>query len=100
RFCICFALDDETQRREQLLEHVVYLKPMYRASRSPLARLRGRLRGTRDENGVVDAYRVKFVTEQVPQRESRITLSAQVDVLGVPRLQLHWQFTELDRRAL
>lgn len=99
RFCICFALDDRTQREAALLEHVVYLKPMYaRGAQRWLRRLRGR--ACRDGNGDVAAYRVKFVTEQVPQAGSRVTLDRDVDALGVPRAVLDWRFTDLDRRSM
>ena len=100
RFCVCFALDDETQRREELLEHVVYLKPIYRKG---LRGVLGRLvpgQSIRDENGVLAAYRVKFVSEQVPHEDCRVTLADGVDALGVPKAQLDWRFTELDRRSL
>lgn len=100
RFCLCFALDDPTQRRLGLLEHVVYLKPIYEGRREGLLRmLRGRP-ACRDGNGRVSAYRVKFVTEQVPNRESRATILGERDGLGVPKLGLDWRFTELDRASM
>jgi choline dehydrogenase-like flavoprotein len=38
--------------------------------------------------------------EQAPNRESRITLSEEVDQLGVRRARLNWQLTELDKRTI
>lgn len=100
RFCVCFALDDATQREHGLLEHVVYLKPIYEPLwKRLLYGLRSRP-ACRDGNGVVAAYRVKFVTEQVPHRESRMYLGRGVDALGVPKTVLDWRFTEQDRASL
>ncbi len=38
--------------------------------------------------------------EQAPNPDSRVMLSEQHDALGVPRADLHWQFTELDKRSV
>ncbi|WP_019670278.1 GMC oxidoreductase [Eudoraea adriatica] len=38
--------------------------------------------------------------EQAPNRNSRITLSNEKDALGVPRPQLHWELTHLDKYSL
>lgn len=100
RFCICFALDDATQQAHQLLEHVLYLKPIYE---KPLERLWRSLRDRptcRDNNGTISAYRVKFVTEQVPQKNSQIKLSTECDALGQRKLEVNWCFTDQDRRSI
>jgi len=100
RFCICFALDDDTQRQHQLLEHVLYLKPIYETPRDRVWRL---IRGRplcRDGNGAIAAYRVKFVTEQVPQLESRLTLGTERDPLGQRKLEVNWCFTDQDRQSM
>jgi choline dehydrogenase-like flavoprotein len=100
RFCICFSLDDATQREHQLLEHVLYLKPIYE---KPLDRLWRTVQGRpacRDGNGAIAAYRVKFVTEQVPHRESRVTLATERDALGQRKLAVNWCFTEQDRQSM
>ena len=96
RFCVCFALDDATQREEKLLEHVLYLKPIYKNSMAPV---RGR-RTCRDGNGLVVAYRVKFVTEQVPHKDSRVKLGTECDALGQRKAELDWCFTDHDRESL
>lgn len=42
-----------------------------------------------------------FRSEQAPNRDSRITIDpAQTDPLGMPRAQLHWALTELDKRTI
>ena len=38
--------------------------------------------------------------EQAPNPDSRVMLSQQCDALGVPQADLHWQFTELDKRSV
>jgi choline dehydrogenase-like flavoprotein len=38
--------------------------------------------------------------EQAPNPNSRITLSAEKDALGMPRAVLDWQLTELDKRSI
>ncbi|MBE9159346.1 GMC family oxidoreductase [Nodosilinea sp. LEGE 06152] len=99
RFCICFALDDATQQAHQLLEHVLYLKPIYETRWDSLGRLvRGRP-ACRDGNGAIASYRVKFVTEQVPHTDSRITLGTELDPLGQRKTVLDWRFTNQDHRS-
>ena len=66
RFCICFALDDATQARHQLLEHVIYLKPIYEKRRQAVRRWLSHRPACRDGRGVVAAYRVKFVPSRLP----------------------------------
>lgn len=43
---------------------------------------------------------VRVVGEQVPNRESRITLTDELDALGMPRVALNWQVDEIDRQTL
>lgn len=38
--------------------------------------------------------------EQAPNPNSRVTLSAEKDPLGMPRARLDWQLTELDKRSI
>lgn len=100
RFCICFALDDATQEQHQLLEHVLYLQPIYERLPQRLWRtVRGRP-ACRDRNGAVAHYRVKFVTEQAPHQASRLTLGRDRDALGQRQLQVDWCFTDHDRRSM
>ncbi|MGI8936036.1 MAG: GMC oxidoreductase [Phormidesmis sp.] len=100
RFCICFALDDATQREHELLEHVLYIKPIYEKRMDRLKRLLLRQPLCLDGNGAIAAYRVKFVTEQVPQRDSRVMLGTERDALGKRKPVLDWRFTDQDRRSL
>ncbi|MGF1520832.1 MAG: GMC oxidoreductase [Leptolyngbyaceae cyanobacterium] len=100
RFCVSFALDDATQRAEELLEHSLYLQPVYERWAGRLWRT---LRGCppyRDGNGPIAGYRVKFISEQAPHRNSRIKLGTACDALGQRKLAVDWCFTEHDRRSL
>lgn len=38
--------------------------------------------------------------EQAPNPDSRLTLTRERDALGVPRADLHWQLTELDKHSV
>ena len=96
RFCVCFALDEATQREQELLEHVLYLKPIYEKKMKPVP---GRPT-CQDGNGLVVAYRVKFVTEQVPHKDSRVKLGNECDTLGQRKLELNWCFTDHDQQSL
>jgi choline dehydrogenase-like flavoprotein len=100
RFCVCFALDDATQQEHQLLEHVLYLQPIYE---STLGRLWRTVRGRpvcQDANGTVSHYRVKFVTEQAPHQGSRVKLGTERDVLGQRKLEVDWCFVDQDQRSM
>ena len=100
RFCICFALDDATQQEHELLEHVLYLKPIYEKSMDCLWRTLRFRPACRDGNGRVAAYRVKFVTEQVPHMGSRVQLGTEYDTLNQRKLAVDWCFTDQDRRSM
>ena len=45
-------------------------------------------------------FRLMTRQEQAPNPDSRVTLSAEPDQLGVPRVKLDWQLTELDQRSI
>ena len=101
RFCICFALDDATQSGYQLLEHVLYLKPEY--SQGFFQAMRNRITAghpTRDQNGWVMRYKVKFVSEHVPHLNSRVYLSRERDCFGQYKPVLDWNFTDIEPIAV
>ena len=100
RFCICFSLDDRTQRERQLLEHVVYLKPIYEKRLDWARRMLSLSKACRDAIGTVAAYRIKLVTEQAPNPSSRVRLGTAQDALGMRQLEVDWCFTEQDHRSL
>lgn len=45
-------------------------------------------------------YRLQSRAEQAPNPDSRVVLSAERDALGVPRANLNWQMTDLDKRSI
>jgi choline dehydrogenase-like flavoprotein len=45
-------------------------------------------------------YHLTTRQEQAPNPDSRVTLSADKDALGVPRARLDWRVTELDKRSM
>jgi choline dehydrogenase-like flavoprotein len=45
-------------------------------------------------------YELEFHAEQAPNPDSRLTLSAERDAFGMPRLKIDWRITELDLRSL
>ena len=47
----------------------------------------------------VDGY-IRIQSEQEPNPESRLTVTDQKDAFGLPRLNMHWQFTDLDRETI
>ena len=51
--------------------------------------------GSRDNR-----YELEFHAEQAPNPDSRLTLAAQRDQLGMPRLKVDWRVTELDLESL
>ena len=53
----------------------------------------------KDENGN-RAFELYTRMEQAPNPNSRIVLSAERDALGVPRPQLHWELTKLDKYSI
>jgi len=57
--------------------------------------------GYRRLNGSVPLQALELSTrlDQAPNPESRITLSRSRDALGMPRAQLEWRLSEIDRRS-
>jgi choline dehydrogenase-like flavoprotein len=46
------------------------------------------------------AYEFQTRIEQAPNPDSRVTIDTETDELGVPRANLHWALTELDKRSV
>lgn len=49
---------------------------------------------------VEQAYEFQTRIEQAPNPDSRITIGPEKDEVGVPRANLHWSLTELDKRSV
>lgn len=123
-----YAMNPALQRREELLNCAAYLSE-HRADDDPwdaLKRLFGRqserhlkdvlaavsnprllLEGFyrrafqgRNVSHKIDRLVVDCIVEQVPDPDSRITLSERSDEHGVPLPRLHWKISELERRTV
>jgi choline dehydrogenase-like flavoprotein len=56
------------------------------------------LRGANQEHGM--SLRIDVMSEQTPNPESRVTLSSQLDPIGMPRATLNWKLVDRDFDAL
>lgn len=43
--------------------------------------------------------RLSCISEQAPNPESRVSLSDELDVLGVPKVKVNWKLTDLERKT-
>jgi choline dehydrogenase-like flavoprotein len=122
------ALSPELQRKEGLLNCAAFLTE-HRAADDPWEAIK-RLYARKSDNVlqdtlaiasspglVVDGVRhrvlegrnvphkldrlvIDCLVEQVPDRDSRVTLSDQPDPLGIPRARVHWKISELEKRSV
>lgn len=46
------------------------------------------------------AFYLSFHLEHAPNPSSRVKLTGETDALGIPRIELHWKFGEIERRTL
>jgi len=53
-----------------------------------------------EQFGPQRAFKLFTRQEQAPNPNSRVMLSDEQDSLGVPRIKLNWQLTELDKRSI
>jgi choline dehydrogenase-like flavoprotein len=98
----------EAQRRERLLAMEITLGVLPLVALDRIAPPTERLSGlaTRDvavlasPTGPAVASVVRVVSEQAPNPRSRVTLLAERDALGVPRVALDWQPQASDRESL
>ena len=100
RFCVSFALDNATQQKYEIFEHHLYIKPIYEKFMDRAWRILSRRPVCEDGNGRVVAYRVNFVVEQFPHKDSRIKLGTELDALGQRKLEVDWRLTERDQRSM
>ena len=99
------SLAEDLQRRHQLLNTAFILFPKYD--------IRGMLAAIGEVSSLVDHfggqtrpsrgphYSMLYTrTEQVPNRDSRITLSGERDALGKPRVVLNWELSDRDTEEI
>ncbi|HEX8532946.1 MAG TPA: GMC family oxidoreductase [Allosphingosinicella sp.] len=80
-------------RRGRALDHA------YRAIRAWIHReVRQTIERARVRAGIMQLY-LMTRGEQAPNPDSRVLLSGERDALGVPRADLDWQLTEIDKRT-
>lgn len=56
--------------------------------------------GTRRAEAGRNLFRFSLFSEQVPNPDSRVTLSDERDALGMQRVRLDWQITDIERRSI
>ena len=100
-------LSDAVQRRERILNHYILLQPQFvwNGDKSSQGfglggKLRYFYRKLTQQPLRHDFLQIKNYLEQVPRRESRVTLSRQRDKLGLQQLQLHWQVGKQEAQDL
>lgn len=52
------------------------------------------------EGSISRAFTLHTRIEQAPNPNSRVTLLPEKDALGVPKINLHWNLTELDKKSI
>lgn len=100
RLCVSFSLSDDMIERHQLLRHSVYVSPRYERITDRARRWLSSKAAFRDGIGAIGHYRVKFATEQAPNRDSRVYLGTRRDAMGMPEMVVDWRFTDLDHRSI
>jgi choline dehydrogenase-like flavoprotein len=109
------AISEDMQRKHRILNGTASLMPLEVAkSQTPMIDLwsadtaktnafmkEGERKGkTQKELKSYKAFELFTRVEQAPNRNSRVTLDAQTDALGVPRANLHWELTPLEKHSL
>lgn len=113
------AITEEVQEREQILNGTASLLPlsvgMHQKPRmetwqdeDPRTSSESLFKDWTDadvaaksEKGAIEhAFQLNTRIEQAPNPNSRVTLMAEKDELGVPRVNLHWELTALDKRSV
>lgn len=113
------AITAETQKKEKILNGTVsfvplsigkHMKPRMEIWQNEDPRRSAEIffenwgeaaEAAKHEKGTIErAYQLKTRIEQMPNPNSRITLGAEKDELGVPRAQLHWELTAMDKRSI
>lgn len=89
------TLDEDTKSTFQLLTPEM-LREMMMARAQSWAERGGNLPPLTPER----EFHLNIRQEQAPNPNSRVTLSPETDALGMPRVRLDWQLTELDQRSI
>ncbi len=57
-------------------------------------------KATTEKGNIERAFQLNTRIEQAPNRNSRVTIGTERDELGVPRANLHWELTALDKKSV
>lgn len=60
----------------------------------------GKLAAKENQGAITRAFSFQTRIEQAPNPDSRITIGPEKDELGVPRANLNWALTDLDKRSI
>lgn len=113
------AITEEVQSREKILNGTVSLDPLrYAKYKRPRMETwqdddprksadnmfanwgEAKEKGEQEKGKIERAYELSIRIEQAPNPNSRITLGKEKDELGVPRANLHWELTPLDKYSV
>ncbi|RFZ90732.1 GMC family oxidoreductase [Mucilaginibacter conchicola] len=109
------AISEEMQRKHKILNGTASLnplavaknwKPMIETWTADTAKTNALMSGAKKalkEGPKLKSYNsFELFTriEQAPNPNSRVTLDKEKDALGVPRANLHWEFTDLEKHSL
>ncbi|NND32730.1 MAG: GMC family oxidoreductase [Saprospiraceae bacterium] len=53
-----------------------------------------------DKLSMTNSFETQTRIEQSPNPDSRVTLGSERDALGMPRVNLHWKLSEIDKRSI
>lgn len=102
-------LSPEAQERHRLLKSMTVLRPLESGQEPPIpqevARLSYEVTQTAAGQPVKEPSKtyvgvVEIASEQVPNPDSRITLSEELDPLGMPRVKIDWRLTEQEPASI
>lgn len=102
-----FRAPDALLRKEKLLDFSIVLLPVRKnvgvgRDAHPLAEAIGRAAAETD--GIAEPATTQYTlgtpSEQAPNPESRVRLGRERDALGLPRIELDWRLTALDKQSV
>ena len=113
------ALSSKVQSQENILNGTISLSPLsfMRELKSPIDTWRhgdprksaentyqpmkkARSKSMKQKGAIEKAYDLHTRIEQAPNPGSRITLSTEKDLLGMPKVNLNWALTDLDKHSI
>ncbi len=113
------AFTPSAQRRHRILNGTISLKPL-KVGKHQKSRMEvwqdedpqkskekmyshwdeARKKSKAESGAVLHAYQLNTRIEQAPNPNSRVTIGPEKDALGMPRANLHWELTPLEKRSI